>query len=216
MVFQLATALVTWMQTGTQSEEKGSSLESEVCYYIAANQIDWSFCCSAIDLFCLLQDSLPQNKRQKCLVGKDHSKVSGDSSPVSVFLANASSSASFDQAVCCHQKPWQLIPWLISLIRLISSQAWPEEEGDACHCPGRWTCDLFNFGLRFKALSIQAATRPSTKVPFAFHFPPDKSGEKTLYIVMLSQPFDISKMEARERDRYKLKANTKPPPREEH
>ncbi len=58
MVFQLATAFVTWMQTETLSEEKASSLESEVCYHIAANQIDWSFCCSAIDLFCLLQDSL--------------------------------------------------------------------------------------------------------------------------------------------------------------
>lgn len=62
----------------TQSEEKASSLDSEVCYHIVANQIDLSFCSSAIDLFCLVQDPLPQNRRGKCLVGKDHSKVSSE------------------------------------------------------------------------------------------------------------------------------------------
>lgn len=46
----------------TQSEEKASSLDSEVCYHIVANQIDLSFCSFAIDLFCLVQDSLPQNE----------------------------------------------------------------------------------------------------------------------------------------------------------
>lgn len=53
-----------------------------------------------------------------------------------------------------------------------------------------------------------------TKVPFAFHFLRDKDGEgekkeKVLYIVMLPHLSDISKIEVRAKDRYKLKVNTK-------
>lgn len=50
------------------------------------------------------------------------------------------------------------------------------EEGEACHCPVSWTRDLFNFAPCFKAPSTQAAARPGKKLPFAFHFPPDKRG----------------------------------------
>lgn len=83
-------------------------------------------------------------------------------------------------------------------------------EAEAGHCPGMWTHNLFNFALLFKALP-PGRLHVSDKGAICFSFPPlDKRGEKTLYIVMLSHPFDISKIEARaKKDRYKLKANTK-------
>ena len=46
-------------------------------------------------------------------------------------------------------------------------------------------------------------------MPFAFHFLGDKRGEKVLYIVMLPHLSDISKIEVRAKDQYKLKVNTK-------
>lgn len=100
------------------------------------------------------------------------------------------------------------MPLLISLALLISCEL-REWRQRGCHCPGMWTCNLFNFTPRAsKPFRLDDLTS-WTKVPFAFHFLRDKRGEKVLYIVMLPHLSDISKIEVQAKDRYKLKVNTK-------
>lgn len=100
------------------------------------------------------------------------------------------------------------MPLLISLALLISCEL-REWRQRGCHCPGMWTCNLFNFTPRAsKPFRLDDLTS-WTKVPFAFHFLRDKRGEKVLYIVMLPHLSDISKIEVQAKDRYKFKVNTK-------
>lgn len=151
-----------------------SPLDSEVCYHIAANQIDWSFCCSTIDLCRLLQDFLPENKRRKCLVGRDHFKVSGDwFGPSQALRFFRQTPALLPLSIMLPAATENHGSWFLGLsqIRLISSQARSEEEGDACHCPGRWTGDLFNFGLCFKSPVRPVGRTSRHKGAICFSFP---------------------------------------------
>lgn len=70
-----------------------------------------------------------------------------------------------------HQKPQRLTRGLISLMRLISSRAGPEEEGDGCHCPGMWTRDLFNFVPSFQSPDRPHSRTSRHKGAVCFSFP---------------------------------------------
>lgn len=77
---------------------------------------------------------------------------------------------------------------LISLALLISCelQEWRQR---GCHCPGMWTCNLFNFTPRASKPFRLADLTFRTKVPFAFHFLHDKRGEKSIVYCNAPSPF---------------------------
>lgn len=97
---------------------------------------------------------------------------------------------------------------LISLAPLISCelQEWRQR---GCHCPGMWTCNLFNFTPALQSPSAWTIARPGQRCHLLFISSTIREEKKVLYIVMLPHLSDISKIEVQAKDQYKLKVNTK-------